>query len=215
MSKIPIKNMQGKQVGEYEVADGLLVYDKGMAAVHEAVIQYRNNQRTGTASTKTRSEVRCTGSKPWRQKGLGRARSGTKASPIWRGGGVAFGPHPRDFGGRMQKKVARLAFRRAFSEKVAAGAVEMLEELSFQEPKTRLMKAVMNSLGAEKSTLFIVAGADENLLLAVRNLPKTSVCTAENVCTYDLMRYASIYVTQEGMEKLKTRLVPPAGRSER
>ena len=123
MSKIPLKSIQGDSVGDYEVADSLLVLDRGDQAVHEAVVAYNAHQRAGTASTKSKANVAGTGAKPWKQKGLGRARAGYKQSPIWRGGAVAHGPHPRKYKKKLSKKVTKLAFQRAFSAKVDQGEI--------------------------------------------------------------------------------------------
>ncbi|MBU0678134.1 MAG: 50S ribosomal protein L4, partial [Verrucomicrobia bacterium] len=113
--------MKGESIGDFDFSDELLVHDKGLQALQNAVVAHRAAQRAGSASTLTKSEVAGSGRKPWRQKGLGRARAGYRQSPVWRGGGVAFGPKPRSYAKKISKKGARLAFRRAFSEKIAAG----------------------------------------------------------------------------------------------
>jgi large subunit ribosomal protein L4 len=206
MSKLPLKSMKGESVGEYEFADGLLVLDKGDQAVHEAVVAYQANRRAGTASTLSKSNVSGTGAKPWKQKGLGRARAGYKQSPVWRGGAVAHGPHPRTYKKKVSRKVARLAFRRAFSAKVDQGQVTVIEDLSVSAPKTREVATVLNNLGLERGALFIVDAADDNLLLAVRNIPRVEVVTAALVHTYQLLRYRDVVVTTAGMEALESRL---------
>lgn len=211
MSKLPVKDMQGNQQGEYDVAEELLVFDKGGQAVHDAVVAHRAKMRSGTASTKTRSEVRGSGTKPWKQKGLGRARAGTKQSPIWRGGGVAFGPKPRSYAKRLPKKVAQLAFRRAFSEKVAAGEIEILDQLQVAEPRTREFAAIMKSVGVNGLTLVLVPEVDMNLKLAARNLPKITVKLAGDVNTYDLLRYPRILIVKDGMGQIESRLGAKAG----
>jgi len=206
MSKLPVKDMQGNQQGEYDVAEEMLVFDKGGQAVHDVVVAHRAKMRSGTASTRTRAEVRGSGSKPWRQKGLGRARSGTKQSPIWRGGGVAFGPKPRSYAKRVPKKVAQLAFRRAFSDKVAAGEIVLVEELKVSEPRTREFAAILKNLDAEGLTLVLVSGMDSNLKLASRNIAKVSVKPASDVNTYDLLRYPRIVIEKAAMGQIESRL---------
>jgi large subunit ribosomal protein L4 len=203
--------MKGEQVGEFELADELLVFDRGSQALHDAVVAYLANQRQGSASTLSKSEVAGSNRKPWRQKGLGRARAGLRQSPVWRGGGVAFGPKPRDFRKRVPRKVARLAFRRALSEKVAAGQVVLLDELRLPAPKTREMAAVVKNLEGSSGALFVVDQLDDNVALASRNIPGIEVTSSQGVNTYQLMRYPLIVLTRQGMEQLEGRLKTSAG----
>ncbi len=206
MSKIPLKTIQGDNVGEYEVADHLLVFDKGEQAVHEAIVAYNAHQRAGTASTLSKSNVSGTGAKPWKQKGLGRARAGYKQSPIWRGGAVAHGPHPRKIKKKLSKKVTRLAFQRAFSAKVDQGEITMIEDLAITTPKTKEFAAVLQNLGLDRGGLFIVDANTDPVLLASRNIPRVEVVTAQLANTYQLLRYKNVIVTKAGMEALESRL---------
>jgi large subunit ribosomal protein L4 len=206
MSKIPLKNIQGDSVGDYEVADTLLVLDRGEQAVHEAVVAYNAHQRAGTASTLSKSNVNGTGAKPWKQKGLGRARAGYKQSPVWRGGAVAHGPHPRKYHKKVSKKVGQLAFRRAFSAKVDQGEITVIENLAVATPKTKAFSAVLKNLGLDRGGLFIVDADTENVLLASRNIPKVEIVTAALANTYQLLRYKNVIVTKAGMEALEKRL---------
>jgi len=206
MSKIPLKSIQGESVGEYDFADNLLVLDKGDQAVHEAVVAYGAHQRGGNASTKSKSNVSGTGAKPWKQKGLGRARAGYKQSPIWRGGAVAHGPHPRKYGKKLSKKVTKLAFQRAFSAKVDQGDITVIENLTLTAPKTKEFVSVLKGLGLDRGGLFIVDANSDNLLLAARNIPKVEIVTATLANTYQLLRYKNIIVTKAGMEALENRL---------
>ena len=206
MSKIPLKTISGDSVGEYEFADNLLVLDKGEQAVHEAVVAYGAHQRAGTASTKSKSNVSGTGAKPWKQKGLGRARAGYKQSPIWRGGAVAHGPHPRKYTKKLSKKVIKLAFQRAFSAKLEQGEVTVIENLALTSPKTKEFTAVLKGLGLDRGALFIVDANNDNVLLASRNIPKVEVVTAKLANTYQLLRYKNVIVTKAGMEALENRL---------
>ena len=206
MSKLPLKSIKGESVGEYEVADSLLVLDKGEQAVHEAVVAFNAHQRAGTASTKSKSNVAGTGAKPWKQKGLGRARAGYKQSPVWRGGAVAHGPHPRKYKKKLSKKVVKLAFQRAFSAKVEQNEITVIENLTFSAPKTKEFVAVLKNLGLDRGALFVVDANNENVLLASRNLPKVEVVTAKLANTYQLLRYKNIVITKAGMEELEKRL---------
>jgi large subunit ribosomal protein L4 len=206
MSKIPLKTISGENAGEYEFADNLLILDRGEQAVHEAVVAYGAHQRAGTASTKSKSNVSGTGAKPWKQKGLGRARAGYKQSPIWRGGAVAHGPHPRKYTKKLSKKVIKLAFQRALSAKLDQGEITVIENLALTSPKTKEFTAVMKGLGLDRGALFIVGENNDNVLLASRNIPKVEVVTAKLANTYQLLRYKNVIVTKAGMEALENRL---------
>lgn len=211
MSKVPLKNVKGDSVGDYEVADSLLLQDKGAQAVHEAVVAYLAHQRAGTASTKSKSEVAGSGKKPWAQKGSGRARAGYKQSPVWRGGAVAHGPQPRKYKKKVSKKVARLAFRRAFSAKVAQGEVLVIDTLQLEAPKTKAFAAVLSNLGLDRGGLFIVDTVQENVNLAARNLERVDVVTADLVNTYQMLRHKQVVITEAGMKILSARLGEKGG----
>ncbi|MDZ8119622.1 50S ribosomal protein L4 [Pontiella agarivorans] len=206
MSKVPVKNIKGDSVGDFDVADNLLVLDKGDHAVHESVVAYNAAQRAGTASTKCKSEVHGSGKKPWKQKGLGRARAGYKQSNVWRGGYVAHGPKPRSYNKKVNKSTARLAFARAFSAKVQQGDITVIEELTLSAPKTKEFSAVVKNLGLDRGGLFIVDEAGENLLLASRNIQNVEVTTAKLVNIYQILRYKNVIVTKAGMEALLERI---------
>ena len=206
MSKVPLKNVKGDSVGDFEVADNLLVLDKGDQVVHEAVVAYQANRRAGTASTLSKSEVNGSGKKPWKQKGLGRARAGYKQSNVWRGGYVAHGPKPRSYNKKMTKKAAKLAFRRAFSAKIDQGDITVIDELALSAPKTKEFAGVMKNLGLDRGALFIVDAANDTLVLASRNIQRVEVTTAKLVNVYQLLRYKNVIVTKAGMEALVQRL---------
>src|SRR2546427_7460423 len=170
--KISIINTAGAAKGEIEFADELLIKNgKGTQAVHDTVVAYGANQRLGTSKVKQIGEVHGTGKKPWRQKGTGRARAGSFASPIWRGGGVVFGPHPRDYTINVPKKVKALAFRKALSERLIAGDVVVVDELKFGSHKTKEFVGVLDKIAPEGTALLVVDQADDNLKLASRNVP--------------------------------------------
>src|SRR5574342_65194 len=155
--KLPVIDATGAAKGEWEFADELLIKNgKGSQAVHDTVIAYLANQRLGTAKTKQISEVAGSGKKPWRQKGTGRARAGSFASPLWRGGGVVFGPHPRDYSLKVTKKVKTLAFRKALSERLLAGDVIVLDELKMTSHKTRELRAALDTLAPQVHSLIVI-----------------------------------------------------------
>jgi large subunit ribosomal protein L4 len=206
MSKVPLKNVKGESVGDYEVADNLLVLDRGDHTVYEAVVAYQASQRAGTACTLNKSEVNGSGKKPWKQKGLGRARAGYKQSNVWRGGHAAHGPRPRDYSKKLTKKAGQLAFRRALSAKIDQGDVGVIDDLALTAPKTKEFTAVMKNLGLDRGGLFIVAEDNENLLLASRNVARVEVATAKLVNTYQVLRFKNVIVTKAGMEALEKRL---------
>ena len=206
MSKLKVTNLKGESQGEVEFPDDLLVSDKGTQAVHDAVVAHQAAMRAGTASTKKRGEVSGGGAKPYRQKGTGRARAGSSRSPIWRGGGTVFGPQPRGYDKKLNKKTARLAFARAFSDKVTSGDVRVLEELAVAEPKTRVLAGALKKLDLKTSALIVVDKVERNLALASRNLPSIEVVTAANISTYEVLRYPVLLVTKPALAVLQERL---------
>lgn len=206
MSKLPVKNAQGQSQGAYDLNDDLLVYDKGRQSMKDAVTAYRANGRAGTASTLHKSEVSGSRSKPWKQKGSGRARAGFRQSPVWRGGSVAFGPKPRSYRKKMTKKMARLAFRRAFSEKVAADQVLVVQDLGITEPRTKQFAAMMKQLELRTPILFVLDACTPDVALAARNLPGVELARVQDVNTYQLLRYPQVVVTEAAMPKLEERL---------
>ena len=210
MSKIAIYNLNGEAAGAKEIADALLETKRGAQAVADAVTAYRAGIRAGTASTKTRADVSGGGRKPYKQKGTGRARQGSIRSPILRGGGVVFGPHPRDFSKKLNKKTAALAFRRALSEKLAAGAVSVAAGLEAIEPKTKALAGLLKKVAGGKAALFVTGAANANLNRAVRNVPKTEVTTAAQASVYQIMRYPTIVADAAGLDGLKQRLAEGA-----
>jgi large subunit ribosomal protein L4 len=206
MSKVNVYKMSGEAAGEKEVADERLERKRGAQAVLDVVTAYRAGIRAGTASTKTRADVRGGGRKPYRQKGTGRARQGSIRSPILRGGGVVFGPHPRDFSKKVNKKVAALAFRRALSEKIAAGAVVVAEGLGEIEPKTKALTPLLKQVAGGRAALLVTGAPSRNPHLAARNRAKGEVTTAAQAHTYQIVRYPVIVTDAAGLEALQARL---------
>ena len=204
--KLTVKDIAGKDQGELEVKFRLLEGGKGTQAVHDAVVAYRANQRMGTACTKNVGEVAGTNKKPWRQKGTGRARAGSFQSPLWRGGGVVFGPKPRDFGKKVTKATKQLALRKALSERLRSGDVVVVDEIKLSSPKTREFVGMLNALQLEGTTLVVAPGQDKNLALASRNLPRVEVATSDSLNTYQVLRFDTLLFTRGAFEQLEQRL---------
>jgi large subunit ribosomal protein L4 len=204
--KIAIKNLEGKDQGEHEIKFPLIEDGRGTQAVHDVVVAYRAGQRSGTASTKTVGEVAGTNKKPWRQKGTGRARAGSFRSPLWAGGGVVFGPKPRDFAKKVSKKTKQLALRKALSERIKAGDVVVVDDLKLESPKTKNFAGVIAKLELKGSTLIISSGVDKNLSLASRNVPNVALTTSDSLNTYDVLRPAKLLFTRSAFEKVESRL---------
>ena len=211
MSKVPIFDLHGGSLGEYEVADELLVLKRGKQAVQDVLVAYRAGLRSGTASTLNKGMVAGSNKKPWQQKGLGRARAGYRQSPVWRGGGVVFGPHPRSYAKKVTKAVAVLAFARVMSEKINDGTLRVLNELVLQDGKTREIAALMKALKIKGRALMIVEKSDEKLKRAARNVSNTDVCLAGNVNVYQLMRSPVLLATNAAMAILVNRLKKAMG----
>lgn len=206
MSKLKVYKLTGETAGEAQIADELLERKRGNQAVQDVVTAYRAGIRAGTASTKTRAMVSGGGRKPYRQKGTGRARQGSIRSPILRGGGVVFGPHPRDFSKKVNKKVTALAFRRALSEKLAVGAVVVAEGLGETEPKTKALTPLLKAVAGGRSALLLTGESSQNLNRAARNRQKVEVTTAAQATTYQILRYAVIVTDAAGLDVLQQRL---------
>src|SRR5213596_2098222 len=161
--KIPIKDSKGNSQGELEVKFAMIEDGRGTQAVHDTVVAFRANQRMGTACTKTVGEVAGSNKKPWRQKGTGRARAGSFASPLWRGGGVVFGPRPRDFGKKVSRKTRQLALRKALSERLKAGDVVLVDDLKLESPKTKEFLGLLSALELTGTTLIVGQAPDKNM----------------------------------------------------
>ncbi len=204
--KLTVKDINGQDKGQLEVKFSLVVGGRGTQAVHDTVVAYQAAQRMGTACTKTMGEVAGTGKKPWRQKGTGRARAGSFASPLWRGGGVVFGPKPRDFGKKVSRKTRQLALRKALTERLNAGDVLVVEEIKLDSPKTRGFVEVMSKLGLAGSTLFVAADPDKNLSLASRNVQDVELTTSDFLNTYQVLRSNKLVFTRSAFDKLQERL---------
>ncbi|MCE9611383.1 MAG: 50S ribosomal protein L4 [Chthoniobacter sp.] len=174
--------------------------------VHDTVVALRANRRSGTASVKTKATVNGSGSKPWRQKGTGRARAGYKTSPVWVGGGVVFGPHPHDYSKKVSKLNKRIALRKALSERIKAGDVFIVDDFKVAKPKTRDFVSALELITDEVKTLVISKGFNDDTYLSARNVQPTLLMTADEVNTEQLLNFRKIVVTNDGLAQLSQRL---------
>jgi large subunit ribosomal protein L4 len=204
--KLTVKDKNGNDQGELTLTFTAVEEGKGNQAVHDVVVAYQAAQRSGTACTKTMGEVNGSGKKPWRQKGTGRARAGSFASPLWVGGGVTFGPKPRDFTKKVTKKTRSLALRKAFGERVKAGDVLVIDEIKFDAPKTKNMLGLLSALKLAGTTLVIADGADKNITLSSRNIKKLDLTSSSSLNTYQVLRYDKLVFTRGAIESLDQRL---------
>ena len=196
----------GEAAADLTVEEAALVLDKGAQALKDAVVAIRNAMRAGTASTKGKGEVAGSNKKPWKQKGTGNARAGFRQSPVWRGGGVAHGPHPRSFVQKVNKKVVRLAFARAVSDRIAEGNVLVVSEFSFEAPKTKLMAALLKQLGVERTAVIVQKDVDDTVVLATSNLPRIDYCTADALDVYTVMANRVLVCDKAGFDALLARI---------
>lgn len=203
MPKAVLYNMDGENLGEVELSDAIFGVEVNKTLIHEAVVNFLANRRTGSASAKTRSEVRGGGRKPWRQKGTGRARQGSIRSPQWVGGGIVFGPKPRDYSYNMPKKARRAALRSALSARAGAGEVSVVDSLSLAEPKTRVMVDFFKKLGLDGKVLLVTGESDENLAKSVRNIQGVSFVQANGLNVYDVVNHDNLLVTQDALAKVE------------
>lgn len=205
MEKLKVLDRSGKKVNEIAVPKDIFSYPVKDHLLYEAVVNYRANQRRGTASTKTRAEIRGGGRKPWKQKGTGRARAGSIRSPLWRKGGVAFGPKLRDYSYDLPKKVKRNALKSALSLKFAEKHVLILKELDFKEPETKEGAKFLEKLQLD-SALIVDSHQNKNLILSLRNIPKVKVVDTTQVTVYDVLNHNWLVFSQGAFESLLERL---------
>jgi large subunit ribosomal protein L4 len=184
----------------------LIENGRGTQAVHDVIVAMRAARRSGTASTKTKATVNLSGKKPWRQKGTGRARAGYASSPVWVGGGVVFGPHPRDYSKKVTKSVKRLALRKALSSRIVAGDVLVVENFAVKEPKTNQFVKLLASATPEEKVLVISKAFDEVTYKAARNVQPTQLVTSLEVNTEQLLAYKKIIVTNDALSQLAERI---------
>lgn len=202
MANVTVYNIEGKNVGTLELNDAVFGVEINDHLVHMAVVQQLANKRQGTQSAKTRAEVSGGGRKPWRQKGTGHARQGSTRSPQWKGGGVVFAPKPRDYSFKMNKKEKALAIKSALTSRVNEAKFFVLDDLSFDEIKTKKMKAVLDNLKLERA-LVILDKKDEKVILSARNLPKVRTVVSNSINVYDILKYDTVVLTKGAVAQIE------------
>lgn len=195
--------MNGTQVGEIELSDEVFGIEPNQAAMHQVVKMQLANHRVGTAATKTRGEVRGGGRKPYRQKGTGRARAGSIRSPLWRKGGVVFGPQPRDYSYTLPKKIRRLALKSALSSKVKGRNMIVMDELTLEAPKTKRMVEILNALQVDRKALIVTADGDVNVYKSARNIPGIKPVRADFMSVYDILNHDKLVITKDAVAKVE------------
>ncbi|MBE5749723.1 MAG: 50S ribosomal protein L4 [Clostridiales bacterium] len=203
MASVKLFDMKAKEVGTLELSDALFNVEFKEAVIHQAVVTRLANERQGTKSTLTRSEVRGGGAKPWRQKGTGRARQGSIRSPQWVKGGVVFAPKSRDFSKKMNAKAKEVALFSALSQKIRDDEVIFIDEIKVKEAKTKEMAAFLKAFNLEKSVLIVMDNSDEAVLRASANLAKVSTIAAAQINTYDVVKNAKIVISKKAVEQIQ------------
>ena len=202
MANVKVYNMSGAEVGTIELSDAVFGVEINEHVMHLAVKQYLANQRQGTQSAKTRSEVGGGGKKPFRQKGTGHARQGSIRAPQWTGGGVVFAPKPRCYSFKLNKKVKKLALQSALSVKAVENKIIVLENLDLAEVKTKEMAKVLSNINAGKA-LIVMEGSNKNAILSARNIPEVKTASVNTINTYDVLKYNTLVVTKEAVAKIE------------
>lgn len=203
MPKVKLFNMKAEEVGNLELSDALFGAEYNESVIHQAVVTRLANERQGTKSTLTRSEVRGGGAKPWRQKGTGRARQGSIRSPQWVKGGVVFAPKSRDFSKKMNEKARQVALFSALSQKVRDEEIIFIDDLKVENAKTKEMVAFLKAFNLEKTVLVVMDNADEAMLRACANLAKVSTLPVEQINTYDVVKNAKIVISKKAVEQIE------------
>ncbi len=203
MAKVKVYNMQAQEVGSMTLKKDLFEVEYNEPLIHEAVVAYQANQRQGTKSTLTRSEVRGKAAKPWRQKGTGHARHGSKKAPQWTGGGIAFAPKPRDFSKKMNKVARRHAFLSALSEKIRLGQVTILDKFEFNAPKTKEAEKFVTSFKFKGSVLVVNQENDDKIKRASRNLENLDISEARDLNVYEVVRARNLVLTQSAVKSIE------------
>ena len=203
MPKVAVYNSANQQVGDIELNDSVFGVEMNAGLVHQAVVMQLASRRLGTHATKTRGLVRGGGRKPWRQKGTGRARSGSTRSPLWVGGGTVFGPHPRKYGFTMPRKQRRLALKCALSDKVRTGDFIVLDDLQFDAPKTKSVVKMLGDFGVDAKSLIITLDENENVELSSRNIPGVKAINTMGLNVYDILNHTKLFITKAAIEKIE------------
>ena len=203
MANVSVYNMEGKEVGKLDLSDAIFGVEINEHLVHMAVLQQLADKRQGTQKAKTRSEVSGGGRKPWRQKGTGHARQGSIRAPQWKGGGVVFAPVPRDYSFKMNKKEKRFALKSALTDKAQAGNLIVVDELKFDEIKTKRFAEVMNNLKATRKALVVLADNDKNVVLSARNLAEANTTLTNTLNVYDIVNAKTLVLTKDAVAKIE------------
>ncbi len=203
MPTVAVYNVKGENVGQIELRDDIFGIEISEPTLHQAVVTYLAAQRQGTHATKTRSMVKGGGKKPWRQKGTGHARVGSTRSPLWRKGGVTFGPHPRSYRLAMPKRLRRLAMKSALTAKVQAGDLIVLDALTIDQPKTKEIISLLSNLKVAKKALVITQQPDQNVHLSARNIPGVKALFAEGLNVYDILLADKLVITKDAVGKVE------------
>ena len=202
MAIVAVYNMEGNEVGTIELNDAVFGVEVNEHLIHLAVVRQLANKRQGTQKAKTRSEVRGGGRKPWRQKGTGHARQGSIRAPQWTGGGVVFAPTPRDYEVKMNKKERRAALKSALTSRVQDNKLVVLDELKFDEIKTKAMKNVLTNLKVDKA-LVVMPQLDQNVVLSARNIENVATATTSTINVYDVMKYSTVILTKDAVASIE------------
>ena len=203
MAKVTVYDMTGAAKGELELSEAVFGVEMNAGLVHQAVVRQLASQRLGTHKVKTRAEVRGGGRKPWRQKGTGRARAGSRRSPLWRSGGIIFGPTPRSYAFTMPRKQRRLALKCVLSDKVRSGDLIVLEELDFEAPKTKQMVKLLSDFKIESKALFITEEPKENVERSSNNLQGVKALGALGLNVYDILNHEKLFLTKSAVTKIE------------
>ena len=203
MANVSVYNMEGKEVGTIDLNDAVFGVEVNEHLVHMAVLQQLADNRQGTQKAKTRSEVSGGGRKPWRQKGTGHARQGSIRAPQWKGGGVVFAPVPRDYSFKMNKKEKKAALKSALTDKVVNNNIVVVDELKFDEIKTKKFAEVMNNLKATRKALVVLADNDKNVVLSARNLAEASTTLTNTLNVYDIVNARTLVLTKDAVAKIE------------
>jgi len=204
MPEIEVKDINNNIIEKITLPEKIFGVEIKKELLHRVVVNYLANQRQGTHATKTRGMVRGGGKKPWRQKHTGRARHGSIRSPLWRGGGIIFGPQPRDYSYKIPKKQRRYALKSALSAKLKDGELIVIDKIEIEKPKTKKMLILLKSLGINgESILFITAEKDENVYLSARNIPKVTVMKAMDINTYQILVHKKVVITKSALKKIQ------------
>jgi len=202
MANVKLYNIEGKEIGSIELNDAVFGVEINEHLMHTAAVLQLANKRQGTQSAKTRAEVSGGGRKPWRQKGTGHARQGSTRSPQWKGGGVVFAPKPREYSFKMNKKEKAIAIKSALTSRVVADKIYVIDELKFDEIKTKKMKAILDGLKLDKA-LVVLDAKDDNVILSARNLPKVRTAQTNMINVYDIVKYDSLVITKDAVAQIE------------